>query len=104
MLKTLHSASAHHMAILVKLLEIYFLIFKLIILTSLYIHDALLQVLKTLDFLARISFIIIEVQCNLMLSRADGKSENIGGRSVCLFAFYLAFPCTSFKYTVFHSD
>ena len=41
--------------------------------------------MKTLDFLARISFIIIEVQCNLMLSRADGKSKILGGRSVCLF-------------------
>ena len=72
-------------------------------LTSLYIHDALLQVLKTLDFLARISFIIIEVQCNLMLSRADGKYE-ILGKGLFVYLFYLAFPCTSFKYTVFHSD
>jgi hypothetical protein len=72
-------------------------------LTSLYIHDALLQVLKTLDFLARISFIIIEVQCNLMLSRADGKSENLGERSVFLF-IYLAFPCTThFLYRILDS-
>ena len=65
-------------------------------LTSLYIHDALLQVLKTLDFLARISFIIIEVQCNLMLSR-DGKSENLGEGLFVNIYFILPFHVPVFR-------